>query len=495
MQDRHFFTDTSTATLEYAGDGDITVDGFDPSNAETVTLDTPWSEFFDTSEFVQFNATVAQPIVQPYVYNGRLVKFKKDEQELKQAQPQIDNLPWTMGHPENNRVTTADEIRGFWSDPRWNDGQQATVNIPANDTEAIRFAVENDEVSVGFNGDIEWMEDDDVGHDGVQRSMAYDHIASVENGRCPPEKGCGLHADGVDSDGTHGHMTDGFVATVQTQETDEPDDSDDWSVGDWVTFTTNGERHHGRLSYVDSERALVKKYDTDEETLSDDATTVATASLKNWVGPYADSCPGDTCTCGCHLHTDTETTMTNLEELLADNDITAEQVLDHFADSRGESAAESAFADAFDIEQKQDPTEFYDGEPDEEDLADDFDAVETLVDERDLLKDEKESLEAEVEDLNDSLSKYQRGEYEEKVDTLTDMTDKWSEDELMEKFDEDEWTADDVDEKIELVEDIKGDTTTVGDSKDEEGSEEDTITDSGLETTSSGKVDLRSATK
>jgi len=145
MNTRCFFTDTATATIEYTGSETLTVDAdFDASQAETVTLDTQWEQFFGTDEFVQFEATVAQPITQPYFHDGELKKFKKDEQELRAAQAQIENLPWTKGHPPKDRVRISDQINGFWSDPYWEDGQQATLNVPANDPDSVRFAVKND---------------------------------------------------------------------------------------------------------------------------------------------------------------------------------------------------------------------------------------------------------------------------------------------------------------------------------------------------------------
>jgi hypothetical protein len=207
---RHLFTDTATASLQYVGDAhpaDVS-----SSNADTVQLDTPWETFFGTDEFVRFEATIAQPIVQPYFYDGELQYFKKEESELKRAQGQLQHLPWTMGHPPRDRITDATQIRGFWADPEYDDGQHARLYIPADDTEAIRFAVHNDEVSVGFAGsldyDISETTESGVTVDAVQRDMAYDHVASVENGRCPPEKGCKVH---IETDGMPTRVTDGDV--------------------------------------------------------------------------------------------------------------------------------------------------------------------------------------------------------------------------------------------------------------------------------------------
>lgn len=325
MQDKLFFTDVSTATLEYAGDS-AAVDGINDvkaSDLETVTLDSPWNNFFDTDEYVQFEATVAQPIVQPYFYDGELKRFQKAKDELEQAQAQLDNLPWTVKHPPEDRITTADQIRGFWTDPEYDDGQQATLNIPYNDTDGIRFALQHGDVSVGFSGTLDWDSGDEM-VDAVQRDMAYDHVASVKNGRCPPEKGCGLHADdevhdmsdssegasptrcGLYTDDVdpeehnleqHGHVTD----NVQTQmnEEDQVVPSNGWSEGDWVSYMDDGQRFHGQIDNIDGDTVTVLRYDGREETLTEEMDNVPINRVNTWVGPHADSCDG-LCTCGCH---------------------------------------------------------------------------------------------------------------------------------------------------------------------------------------------------
>jgi len=258
--EQFFFTDTTSATLEYTGDGDgealFTDDeeaDFDPSEAETITRDGPWTNFFDTDEFVQFEATVAQPIVQPYIYDGDVVHFRKDESELRRAQAQIDNLPWTMGHPPEKRVTNAGQIRGVWADPRYNDGQQANLNIPANDPEAVRFAVSNDDVSVGFGGVLDWADDQsDDDWDATQREMAYDHIASVENGRCPPEQGCGLHTDNAG----HGHVTDAVQTKMTEEQAKGGAGESQLSEGDWVKWDWSGGTARGQVTNISTERTL-----------------------------------------------------------------------------------------------------------------------------------------------------------------------------------------------------------------------------------------------
>jgi len=294
---KHFFTDTTTATLQVVGDsvsGNATAE-----DADTVHLDSPWNDFFDTDEYVRFRATVAQDIVQPYFYDGEVKYFAKDEAELREAQPQIQHLPWTMGHPEDDRVTDSSEIRGFWDSPEYDDGQHAEVFIPADDTDAVRFAIQNDEVSIGFSGTLDWVEDPDsdtpslttdggdtVYADAVQRNMAYDHIASVEQGRCPPEKGCGLHTDEArdasdpaeggdarrcglhtDSVGSHGHARvvdsehdisasydEGASSASGT--VSDAELSAKFSEGDWLSWEWSGGEATGRVETVSTSEPL-----------------------------------------------------------------------------------------------------------------------------------------------------------------------------------------------------------------------------------------------
>jgi len=591
--ERQFFTDTATASLSYAGEGDIKVTNDDggiedvTDDLDTTTIDSPWAEFFGTDEFVQFEATVAQPIVQPYVHDGQLAKFRKDEDELKRAQAQLDNLPWTKGHPPHKRVRSATQIEGFWSDPYYEDGQQATLNVPANNEEALEYAITNDDVSVGFSGELDWVEDDEVEYDATQRNMAYDHVASVEQGRCSSEQGCGLHTDsaginanedGADGDTlgyvnpdtehtevhAHGHV---FSDNVRSGQTEEPDGFDE---GDWVAWTdSSGDRRHGQLSMVSGNRAIVREYDTEVSEFTDENITVATSSLSEWVGPQADECPGP-CSCGLHdgpfadnapegiyvedgswfgvapaenpddepkfdlnncndvkdafnlrnngdIDIATDTLVNRIQRAAdfhdcpdsqrpwtdadnttgvqpddqtdTDTDTTThmsdDKTLSEFIDEQNLTAED--VIDALDVEVPTEPTAHYDGEPTADELSEDFDAV-------DLLIDEKETLESEVEELSDSLAEYRKTEYEQKVDDLVDLTDKWEKDELMEKFDADEdaWTIDDVEDRIELVEDLKSsEATTITDSGEDGGDGLDTD----IETTNQGRFDLRERTK
>lgn len=305
MTDRVFLTDSTSGSLEYVGDEppDDVTDA--PSDLETVTLDTQWERFFGTDTFVQFDATLAQPIEQPYLYDGELHTFRKDESELRDAQAQIQQMPWTLDHPPNNRVTHPKQIRGFWDDPRYDDGQEATLHVPVTDTEAIRYALENDEVSIGFSAALDWEAD---AVDAVQRDMVYDHGASVKTGRCPRSEGCGLHVGDSPSDGSaddltaHGHVFSDALQTEMTEESQKQSASDpQFTEGEWVAWIDDeGTRRHGVLATLNGSTASVTPYNPTTKEATGEAITVPVADLREWVGPEADSCPGDGCSCGCH---------------------------------------------------------------------------------------------------------------------------------------------------------------------------------------------------
>jgi len=169
-----------------------------------------------------------------------------------------------------------------------------------------------------------------------------------------------------------------------------------------------------------------------------------------------------------------QSTMTDtLQEFIDEQNLDAEDVID-----------------ALDVEVPTEPTAFYDGEPDIETLADDFDAVDILV-------DEKERLAAECDDLRTELREAQRPVFADKAETLADLTQRWGdEDDLMAKFDaeaeEERWTVDDIKAKIDLVEDIVDEeTTTVTDNADNE-SNSDPDNEPDVPMTDSGRFDLRS---
>ena len=142
--------------------------------------------------------------------------------------------------------------------------------------------------------------------------------------------------------------------------------------------------------------------------------------------------------------------MTSIKAFLDEHDLDAEDVID-----------------ALDLEVPNGPSSFYDGQPDAQTLADDFDAVDLLIEENDSLEQRVDSLEAD-------LREHEREAFADKASDLAEMTTKWGDAEsLVAKFDDednDEFTSvDDLTERIEIVEDIRSDveTTTTTQTDDE----------------------------
>lgn len=223
-----------TLGMEFSTDSrGITKDGdeyrFDWDAQPTVTVDAndlpaSYREFFDTDTFYRLPATVAKSIEQEYVIDGDTYTFFKPEDELRQAAWSLDNSPYTLKHPGSGRVQSTDEIKGFWKNRGYDDGLQADLYIPTNDSEVTDFIADNQDVSVGFTNVLSESDRDGVVAD--QRHIYFDHVAGVTDGRCGPDEGCGLCDFDPDSPPVEAAMTPttGVDATV--------DDSDDGDGGD-----------------------------------------------------------------------------------------------------------------------------------------------------------------------------------------------------------------------------------------------------------------------
>jgi hypothetical protein len=223
---RRFTTDAPTVAFDDEASG-ITTDAdgdtqFDWQAVETVTIDDmladssgesaqagyspqanrhPHANAFETTEFYKLPATVAKPIAQPYNADGDVIWLQKPWQELRDAAWSLDNTPWTLGHPDTGVVQDTADIRGFWSNPRAIEATHdldADLHVPVDDTDAQQFIADTGDVSVGFfNGvtdqyDTDVSPDTDVELDGYQTDLLFNHVASVQRGRCPSSKGCGI---------------------------------------------------------------------------------------------------------------------------------------------------------------------------------------------------------------------------------------------------------------------------------------------------------------
>jgi hypothetical protein len=223
----HASTDAGTNAFEHSDaievDQDAAEQEIDWDSVPVVEKDGPVTERFDTNEFYRIDATVARPIPQPYTFNDSLVWLKKPREELQKAAWSVDNSYWTHSHPntDTGMVRDVSDVRGFWKHPRYSvehDSLDADLYVPVTDDDSKQFIEQNGDVSVGFrhrnmrvddyDGVVGGTDDSDVELTGYQTDILINHVASVRNGRCSSEEGCGVNVtDGIDSDIGHGHTT------------------------------------------------------------------------------------------------------------------------------------------------------------------------------------------------------------------------------------------------------------------------------------------------
>lgn len=208
--------DTSERYFSYSFDADLsTTDGI--GRDDDGSYEVNWDEIevidaddvppryegiFETDAFYQFSdVTVAKPIKQQYSYDETDVTLLKPSSELQKSMWSLDGRPWTLDHPETGSVRSYEQIHGVWTDPEWdsdNEDLNATLLFPTEDAEAKAYLEESGDVSVGFLNKLDMdvdSADAEQGIDGYQRDLMYDHVASVQRGRCPSSAGCGVFAD------------------------------------------------------------------------------------------------------------------------------------------------------------------------------------------------------------------------------------------------------------------------------------------------------------
>jgi hypothetical protein len=370
---RYFTTDTLDSTVyQVDEDGDpIGDDDFQWDEQTKVTIDNgPWVERFDTDEFYKLEYAVAKPLEQTYVINDEEYTFTKPRDELQKASWALDNLPWTIHHPDTGSVVDATDVRGFWRGPEYKedvDEQRLHLYVPTNDEEALEFIDEYKATSVGFTNKLvlpsnysgEVGGDVDLDQvDAFQTDIHYDHVASVERGRFPREEGGGLVLDSdmelVDGTNGGGHDEGGRGTVVQN----------------------NGDES-----------------DTLESTSKDNNSTTNM--------------------------TDTDISDLNLDTIVEEND---------------------------EVEQLVEEKEEYEQR------------VDALSEKKSELEQRLEATEDTVDGLKEDLAEYKMSERQELVDSLTDLTDYWDEDEML---DADEGpTLDTLEERIEMMEDLRDETQT-----------------------------------
>ncbi|UBF23162.1 prohead protease [Haloarcula tailed virus 2] len=241
MTETIFTRDAVTAVFRDRPDAGVTVDDtgratIEWDDVEVVHIDdTTIAENFETTKFYRIPAVVARPIKQLYQYGDSMMTLMKPRDELKKAAWSLDNAPWTHNHPDTTMLKDANDIHGFWRDPRYIDSMdslEADLMLPVGATDSMKFIEENGDVSVGFynriartdsyEGNVGAVEDSLDGVDGYQTNLYFDHVASVSKGRCSSEQGCGVH-DGA------GTMNAGT------------DNADEYIKGTLITDTDRGE--------------------------------------------------------------------------------------------------------------------------------------------------------------------------------------------------------------------------------------------------------------
>lgn len=417
---------------------------------------------FDTNQFYKIeDATVARPIKQPYMVGDSVEWYKKPADELKQAAWTFDNSPFVLGHPDTGMVKDVNDIHGFWRGVHYDadeDRLRGDLYVPTADEEAMNFIEEHQDVSPGFynrvlseyDGDTGDLTDDDV--DGFQADMYGDHIAGVKQGRCSGADGCGLEHDGsqhgevvtLDAS-TNWHEQHDFTAEEMVEmedhdreyliappTTDYSEDGTYYAISPDETDGDNPKYPINNCSDVDDAWHLRGHgdYSVEQSTLESRIKERARELDCSVPGETTDNSPESTEDCGCsNMTDDNDFDLPDLSiDALADkNENVAE--LTEARDSLQETVDEMEQT----IEAAFDEAEHFSVELDEDECP--CEAVSDLVEDLDSKAEE-------VEDLRDELDEYRAEDINEKLDTLEDLgasRDEWEE------------TADEADDPLEVL--------------------------------------------
>lgn len=501
--EQHFTRDKAVVEFDDSADGITTDDDGDVQfywdEVPRVTVDNPpHADAFESKEFYKIPATVAKPIPQPYQYGEDSVWLKKPREELKKAAWSLDNAPWTMGHPDNGMVKDVDDVRGFWDNARYIDSLDdldADLHVPVGDEEAKEYVERNSDVSVGFynriarvdayDGVVGGADDESVEVEGYQTDMLFDHCASVQVGRCPGSKGCGIDA------GPHGHVSvvdadafkrgtrimdkndeaDGANSEMPESTTDQPSGIKT-ADGQWFAVgpgehTKGSTDHPGDQMYpVDNcgdigdawnLRESGEDLEISEDTLAQRIVRAAEAkdctNVPDTLTEQMDSEPEESEDCGCtESNTDMEFNFDDLSTEAALAKVSAQH--DGVDERLGE------------LEEAEETAEAAQDAADELEIED----VTDLADAVSMREDRIEELEAKVDEL-------QRPQMEEDAAFIAENTDRFGDDAeaVMEELDEDPET---VSDKRELVEDLVGEydeaTANSGTDSEDDGGSTDT---------------------
>lgn len=486
--EQHFVHDAATAVFDGEAPG-ITVDddgetSIDWDSVETTTIeDVPHAEAFDTTEFYTLPATVARPIPQPYAMGDDTVWLQKPREELKKAAWSLDNAAFTLGHPDTSMVKSVDDVRGFWRNPRYIDSLDnldSTLHVPTDDEEATEYLDEHGDVSVGFYNRIARTDEYDgvvgeadaagVDLDGYQTDMLFDHVASVELGRCSSENGCGITADG----GERGHVFKGGQITNETdtdtvdsmeETTDQPSGihaaNDNWFAVGPDEHTKDSTDHPDDAMFPVGSCSSV----SDAWKLRNHAEdlTIETSTLEARIRRAADAqdcpdpangeedshdcgggCGGDCCNNTHEL--DMELDLDDLEPSVAlgkiVSEVDAEGLEAHVDDLQKRAEAADEAAEELDVD------------------------VEKVADKAAML-DER------VEELSDEVDELTEPKRQDAAEAIAEATDRFGDtaEDVLDAHD----GLDDLEETRDLVEDLSGDTSpTTANPETDSGSGEET---------------------
>lgn len=530
----HFTRDAASVEFHEDADG-VTVEGgersVDWSEVETVRVDNPpTAAAFDSKEFYRIPATVARPIEQPYHYGEDELTLKKPREELKKAAWSLDNAPFTLGHPDTGMVKDVDDVHGFWDDTQYVDGLDdldSFLHVPVGDEEAKEYIEDNGDVSVGFYNRVARTDDydgvvggsdDESDVDGYQTDLLFDHVAAVQRGRCPSDKGCGLSTDS----GSHGHVSpidstaaEAFKRDTRTTHSSDEGESDTETstdmkettdapsgihVADGNWFAVGPDEHpDDSTEYADDAKFPVDScvdikdawnlrgtgdIDISEDTLEERIRRAADAkdcslpdsaetdalieSAKRYsVCGSRDVMDERYYACGdCSDNSDEETDTNTMSE---DNGI--EFGIDDLSVDAALAKVEA---------QHEGVSERLDGLRENEDKAEAADeAAEELDVEVDELPDAVALKDERIEELEEKVDELQRPDMKEDAEFIAEHTDRFGEDaeEVMEELDEDPET---VADKRDLVEDLVEDydETTANAAVDDSGGSATETTDS-----------------
>lgn len=469
-----FTIDAPTVAFSDDADG-ITIDdneetSIDWDDVDVVTIeDVPHAEAFDTKDFYRLPATVARPIEQPYQVDDSVVWMTKPKDELRQAAWSLDNKPWTLGHPDTGMVEDVHDIHGFWRNTRYVenvDDLDSDLHVPVDDEEGKAFLEQHGDVSVGFYHDTQAADEydgeltSDAEVSGVQTDLYFNHAASVQRGRCPSEKGCGVGVAADSHDG-HGHISgttintdsDAPVETDQNEDSRESstqpsvsqsetvDQSDHTNEGSWyaVPPADNPDdawkyridncsdasdawklRHHGDISIsVDTLEQRIRDRASDLDCELDFGTETSD-SIDGYNITMSEECNcGDT-NDGLDLSFDDLSPEAALSKVAAEHD----DIETHLDEMQTRAEAASEAADELDCD------------------------VDALADTAGVLDDQ-------VDELTEQLDELREPQKQEHAEFITERTDRFGDvDELM------ELDMDELESKREIVADLTSETSS-----------------------------------